>query len=82
MPAARDLGWEYDRMVERLLAIRESGRIFFTIGNIDYLKHGGRIGKVMGIAGSALKIKPLITLKEGEILPPALRGAGKNPCRK
>ena len=63
----RDLGWEYDRMVERLLAIRESGRIFFTIGNIDYLKHSGRIGKVMGIAGSALKIKPLITLKEGEI---------------
>ena len=63
----RDLGWEYDRMVERLLAIRESGRIFFTIGNIDYLKHGRRIGKVMGIAGSALKIKPLITLKEGEI---------------
>lgn len=63
----RDLDWEYDRMVERLLAIRESGRIFFTIGNIDYLKHGGRIGKVMGIAGSALKIKPLITLKEGEI---------------
>ena len=30
----RDLGWEYDRMVERLLAIRESGRIFFTIGII------------------------------------------------
>ena len=63
----RDLGWEYDRMVERLLAIRERGRIFFTIGNIDYLKHGGRIGKLAGIAASALKIKPLITLKEGEI---------------
>ena len=63
----RELGWEYDRMVERLLAIRESGRIFFTIGNIDYLKHGGRIGKLAGIAASALKIKPLITLKEGEI---------------
>ena len=63
----RDLGWEYDRMVKRLLAIRESGRIFFTIGNIDYLKHGGRIGKLAGIAASALKIKPLITLKEGEI---------------
>ena len=66
----RDLGWEYDRMVERLLAIRESGRIFFTIGNIDYLKHGGRIGKLAGIAAGALgikPIKPLITLKEGEI---------------
>lgn len=63
----RDLGYSYDKMIESLLAIRESGRIFFTIGSIDYLKHGGRIGKLMGIAGSALKIKPLITLKEGEI---------------
>ncbi len=63
----RDLGWDYDSMVERLLAIRESGRIFFTIGSIDYLKHGGRIGKLAGLAGSALKLKPLITLQSGEI---------------
>ena len=63
----RDLGWEYDRLVKRILEIRESGRIFFTIGSIDYLKHGGRVGKLAGIAGSALKIKPLITLKAGEI---------------
>lgn len=63
----RDMGWDYDRIVERILEIRESGRIFFTIGNIDYLKHGGRIGKLAGLAGSALKLKPLITLKEGEI---------------
>lgn len=63
----RDLGWEYDRLVERILEIRESGRIFFTIASIDYLKHGGRIGKLAGLAGSALKIKPLITLKTGEI---------------
>lgn len=63
----RDLGWGYDRIVSRMLEIRESGRIFFTIGNIDYLKHGGRIGKLAGLAGSALKIKPLITLKDGEI---------------
>lgn len=63
----RDLGWEYERLVSRILEIRESGRIFFTIASIDYLKHGGRIGKLAGLAGSALKIKPLITLKTGEI---------------
>lgn len=63
----RDLGWDYGKMTERLLAIRESGRIFFTIGSIDYLKHGGRIGKLAGLAGSALKLKPLITLQSGEI---------------
>lgn len=59
----------YNECVERLLNMRESGRIFFTIGNIDYLKHGGRIGKLSGLAGSILGIKPLITLKEGEIFP-------------
>ena len=63
----KDQGLEYDRIIESILKIRETGRIFFTIGSIDYLKHGGRIGKVAGIAGSALKFKPLITLKEGEI---------------
>lgn len=63
----RDLGLGYEKIVEAILPIRETGRIFFTIGSIDYLKHGGRIGKLKGLAASALKIKPLITLKEGEI---------------
>ena len=31
---------------------------------IDYLRHGGRIGKLAGIAAGALGIKPMITLKE------------------
>ena len=60
----RDLGLGYEEIVEAILPIRETGRIFFTIGSIDYLKHGGRIGKLKGLAASALKIKPLITLKE------------------
>ncbi|MFW5554831.1 MAG: DegV family protein [Roseburia inulinivorans] len=63
----RDMDLEYQQIVDALLPIRKTGRIFFTIGSIDYLKHGGRIGKLAGIAASALKIKPLITLKEGEI---------------
>ena len=32
----RDLGLEYEQITEALLSIRESGRIFFTIGSIDY----------------------------------------------
>lgn len=63
----RDMGLAYEQIIEKILEIRETGRIFFTVGSIDYLKHGGRIGKLAGLAGSALKIKPLITLKEGEI---------------
>lgn len=63
----RDLGLSYDEIIAALLPIRETGRIFFTIGSLDYLRHGGRIGKLKGIAAGALKIKPLITLEDGEI---------------
>lgn len=57
----------YEQAVAKLEEIKSTGRIFFTIGNMEYLKHGGRIGKLAGLAGSVLGIKPLITLKEGEI---------------
>lgn len=63
----RDAGIPYEETVARLEAVKETGRIFFTVGSIDYLQHGGRIGKVAGVAVSVLGIKPLITLKEGEI---------------
>ncbi len=68
----RDNGVPYGEAVKRLLDIRETGRIFFTLGNVEYLKHGGRIGKLAGIAASVLGIRPLITLKEGEIFPSGL----------
>lgn len=62
-------GLKYEEVIDNLERIKSSGRIFFTIGNIDYLKHGGRIGKLAGIAAGTLNLKPIITLKEGEIFP-------------
>ena len=50
-------------------AVIPTGRIIFTIGSMDYLKMGGRIGKVASVVTGALGIKPLIVLKEGEIFP-------------
>ena len=63
----KEAGVSLKDCVSELLSIRESGRIFFTIGSIDYLRAGGRIGKLSGLAASVLGIKPIITLKEGEI---------------
>ncbi|MDE7267367.1 MAG: DegV family protein [Lachnospiraceae bacterium] len=65
----RDNGVSYSDAIARLEEIKSTGRIFFTVGNIEYLKHGGRIGKVAALAGSVLNIRPIITLKQGEIFP-------------
>ena len=56
--------------------------IFFTIGGMDYLVHGGRVGKLSGIAAGALGIKPLILLKEGEIFNNGLTRGRKKSIQK
>lgn len=63
----RDAGCSMDTVLSKIDGLIKSGRILFTVGNLDYLQHGGRIGKVTSLAGTLLDIKPLITLQEGEI---------------
>lgn len=65
----RDHGLTFEETVEHLERIKSTGRIFFTTADISYLKTGGRIGKLMSVANNALKIKPLILFKEGELFP-------------
>lgn len=78
----RDSGAGYQEAVDKLEEIKSTGRIFFTVGNMEYLKHGGRIGKVAGIAGSVLGIRPIITLKQGEIFPSGIARSRKKSMEK
>ena len=65
--AMRDSGCTLEQTVDWLSAERATNQIFFTVGNLDYLIKGGRIGKVTGRAANILGIKPMILFKEGEI---------------
>ncbi len=78
----RDGGYDYETAVKRLEEIRSTGRIFFTVGDMEYLKHGGRIGKVSAVAGSVLGIRPVITLKQGEIFPSGIGRGRKRTTEK
>lgn len=78
----RDSGMGYRETVERLETIKSTGRIFFTVGDMEYLKAGGRIGKVAGVAGSVLGIKPIITLMQGEIFPSGIGRSRKKNLEK
>ncbi len=78
----RDSGAGYGEAVKRLEEIKGTGRIFFTVGDMEYLKHGGRIGKVASVAGSVLGIRPVITLKQGEIFPSGIGRSRKRTTQK
>ena len=80
--ALRDSGMEYEACVARLEEIKSTGRIFFTVGDMEYLKHGGRIGKVSAVAGSILGIRPVIALREGEIFPSGIDRGRKRTTDK
>jgi DegV family protein with EDD domain len=49
-------------------ALRDEMRILFAVDTLEYLRRGGRIGSAQAWIGSALKIKPILSI-EGEILP-------------
>jgi DegV family protein with EDD domain len=41
--------------------------VYFTVDTLKYLHKGGRIGGAKRLLGSALKIKPILQIKEGKI---------------
>ncbi len=63
----QEANYSYDDVIASVEGVKNSGRIFFTVNGLSYLKHGGRIGKVASIIGNALKINPIIVLEDGEI---------------
>ena len=80
--AMQERGAGFEETAERIEAIKSTGRIFFTMGNLEYLQAGGRIGRVAGIAGSLLGIRPVITMKEGEIFPSGISRSRRKTLEK
>jgi DegV family protein with EDD domain len=51
-------------VVEQVMACRDELDTLILVDTLDYLRKGGRIGGAQAWIGGALKIKPLITLRE------------------
>ena len=57
---------EVNTLVERYR--RETG-LLFTVDTLEYLARGGRIGRARAWAGELLNIKPILSIRDGEVLP-------------
>ena len=66
---------EIGALVERF---RRDNRVVFTVGTLEYLAKGGRIGKAQAMAGTILNVKPILSVEDGVIIPVArVRGRQK-----
>ncbi len=57
---------EVDALVERYR--RERG-LLFTVDTLEFLQRGGRIGKAAAFAGTLLHVKPILSIRDGEVEP-------------
>ena len=57
---------EVEAVVERH---RRIAQLIFTLDTLDYLARGGRIGRASAWAGQLLKVKPILTIRGGEVVP-------------
>ena len=57
---------EIDALVERYK--RRHG-ILFTVETLEFLARGGRIGRARAFAGELLNVKPILSIRDGEVIP-------------
>ena len=59
-----------DEEVDALVASfqRENG-LLFTVDTLEFLARGGRIGRAAAFAGTLMHVKPILSIRDGEVLP-------------
>jgi fatty acid kinase fatty acid binding subunit len=55
---------EIESLIERF---RRESRVVFTVETLEYLQRGGRIGRAAALAGSLLKVRPILAIEDGEV---------------
>jgi DegV family protein with EDD domain len=59
-----------DEEIDELVTLfcRDRG-LLFTIDTLEYLRRGGRIGRAAALAGTLLSVKPILTIRDDEVVP-------------
>jgi DegV family protein with EDD domain len=57
---------EIDELVQHYL---QSHGLLFTVDTLEFLARGGRIGKAKAFAGQLMHVKPILSIRDGEVIP-------------
>jgi fatty acid kinase fatty acid binding subunit len=68
-----------DEEIEALVSrFRRDCGVVFTVETLEYLQRGGRIGRAAALAGTLLHVRPILGVKDGEVVAVArVRGRQK-----
>jgi DegV family protein with EDD domain len=56
-------------IAERVEELRRQVEVFFVVATLEYLRRGGRIGAANALLGSVLQVKPVLTIRGGQVSP-------------
>jgi len=62
---------DFNQIIERIETDKLGIEAYFTLGSLEYLEKGGRIGKARAFLGKLFGFKPILTVVDGEIQPVA-----------
>ncbi len=63
-----DSGLSAAQIAESVTQVRDKVQVIAMLDTLEYLKRGGRISKTAAIAGGLLSIKPVVCIRDGEII--------------
>ena len=78
----RDAGFSLEDTVAALERTKTTGRIFFTTNDLEYLRHGGRIGRAAAATGALLRVKPLIGYEGNGLVSDGIAPGRKNSLNR
>jgi DegV family protein with EDD domain len=64
---AREKGATFEQTIEIAKTARDHTGVFFVVDTLEYLHRGGRIGGASKLFGTALNIKPLLHIQDGQV---------------
>jgi DegV family protein with EDD domain len=62
-------GLPENALVTWFQAARERLHVVFSVDTLEYLQRGGRIGRAQAMVGGMLGLRPILTLRDGEVEP-------------
>lgn len=57
---------EIEALIQRF---KQENGVVFTVGTLEYLQKGGRIGRAQALAGTLLNVKPILSVDDGVVHP-------------